>query len=45
MQATGVTQVCAGQSAGCEAAIHALRQLFESMATDGVLLVDADNAF
>ena len=45
MQATGVTQVCAGQSAGCEAAIHALRQLFESMATEAVLLVDADNAF
>ena len=29
---------------GCEVAIYALRQLFESMATNGVLLVDADNA-
>ena len=45
MQAAGATQVCAGQSAGCEAAIHALRQIFEVMGTDGVLLVDADNAF
>ncbi len=45
MHAAGAAQVCAGQSAGCEAAIHALRQLFAAMGTDGVLLVDADNAF
>ena len=38
-------QLCAGQSAGVEAAIHAMRQTFEADATDGVLLVDADNAF
>ena len=45
MQAAETTHVCAGQSAGCEAAIHALCQIFEAMGTDGILLVDADNAF
>ena len=45
VQATGATHICAGQSAGCEAAIHALHQIFEAMGTDGVLLVDADSAF
>ena len=45
MLAAGATQVCAGQSAGCEAAIHALRRVFEDVGFDGVLLVDADNAF
>jgi hypothetical protein len=45
LKATGVTQLCAGQEAGCEAAIHAMLQLFESDETDALLLVDADNAF
>ena len=45
MLAAGATQVCAGQSAGCEAAIHALRRVFEDVGSDLVLLVDADNAF
>lgn len=45
MHAAGAAQVCAGQPAGCEAAIHALRQLFAALGTDAVLLVDADNAF
>lgn len=43
--AAGSMQLCAGQSAGVEAAIHAMRQTFAADATDGVLLVDADNAF
>ena len=43
--AAGVTQVCAGHPAGCEAAIHALRKVFASLDSDAVLLVDADNAF
>ena len=42
MQGAGVTQICAGHPAGCEAAIHALRNVF---AEDAVMLVDADNAF
>ena len=44
MHAAGVTQVCAGHCAGCEATIHALCQVFSAFGTDAVLLVDADNA-
>ena len=44
-KAAGPTQLCAGQSGGVEAACHAMRQLFELDATDGLLLIDADNAF
>ena len=43
--AAGNLQLSAGQPAGCEAAVHAMRELFESTETDGVLLVDARNAF
>ena len=42
---TGPLQVCAGHLAGCEAAVHAMRQVFESAETEAVLLVDASNAF
>lgn len=45
LKATGATQLCAGQEAGCEAAIHSMMQLFEADETDALLLVDADNAF
>lgn len=45
MLATGATQVCAGHPAGCGAAIPALRNIFQDMDTDAVLLIDADNAF
>ena len=44
-QAAGPLQTCAGQGAGAEAAIHAMRQTFESEATEAVLLIDASNAF
>ena len=37
--------MCAGQQAGCEAAVHAINQLFQEDETDGVILVDAANAF
>ena len=37
--------MCVGHPAGCEAAIHALRNIFQDMDTDAVLLIDADNAF
>ena len=43
--AAGSLQLCAGQTAGCEAAVHAMRKIFEDSSTDGVLLVDASNAF
>ena len=43
--AAGPLQLCAGQDAGCEAAVHAMRQLFQSPDAEAVLLVDATNAF
>ena len=42
---TGPVQLCAGLQAGCEAGVHALRSLFADEDTEGVLLVDASNAF
>ncbi len=45
VEAAGASQVCAGHPSGCDAAIHALRQVFDSVGSDAVLLVDADNAF
>ena len=44
-EAAGPLQVCAGHSAGAEAAIHAMSQVFDEEGTDGVLLIDATNAF
>ena len=44
-EAAGPLQVCAGHSAGSEAAIHAMSQVFEEERTDGILLIDASNAF
>ena len=38
-------QVCAGQYAGAEAAIHAMRELYNDKDCEAVLLVDALNAF
>ena len=38
-------QVCAGHSAGSGAAIHAMSQVFVEEGTDGILLIDARNAF
>ena len=43
--AAGSLQLCAGQDAGFEAAVHAMCMIFESESTAGVLLVDASNAF
>lgn len=44
-QAVGSQQLCAGQEAGCEAAVHVMRSIFADETTEGVLLVDASNAF
>ena len=41
----GNLQVCAGQQAGCEAAIHAVRSMFDHPDCEAVLMVDASNAF
>ena len=43
--AAGPLQVCAGHQSGCEAAVHAMRQLFKAPETEAVILVDAANAF
>ena len=41
----GSCQLCAGQIAGVEAVVHAVRSSFDLDDTEGVLLVDASNAF
>ena len=38
-------QLCANQIAGVEAAVHAVRSSFDLDDTEGVLLLDASNAF
>ena len=37
--------MCGGQISGIEAAVHAVRSAFELETTEGVLLMDASNAF
>jgi len=44
-EAAGARQLCAGQLSGVEAAVHAVRKVFEDENTEAVLLVDASNAF
>ena len=44
-EASGCLQLCRGQIAGIEAAVHAVRAAFDSSDTEAVLLVDATNAF
>jgi len=44
-EVTGALQLCAGQEAGVEAAIHTMRDIFNDEDSDGILLVDARNAF
>ena len=43
--AVGNLQVCVGQQAGCEAAIHAMREIYEEPECEAVLMVDASNSF
>ena len=45
INASGSLQVCAGHKSGSEAAIHAMRNIFEADEMDAVLLIDASNAF
>ena len=42
---TGAFQLCAGQISGVEAAIHSMRTVFADDATEGMLFIDASNAF
>ena len=41
----GFQQLCAGQESGTEASIHSLREILDEDDTDGVLFLDASNAF
>ena len=42
-EAAGAIQLCAGQQAGCESAVHAMREIFANPDMEGILLVDAFN--
>ena len=44
-EAAGLNQLCGGQVAGIEAAVHSVRQLFNNENSEAMLLVDANNAF
>ena len=43
--AAGPYQLCAGQIAGTEAAVHAVRSVFNHDDSDAILLVDTTNVF
>ena len=45
VSATAPMQVCAGLPGGVEAAVHAVREIFENQETEALILVDANNAF
>ena len=45
INAAGPLQTCAGLKSGIEASIHAMRKIFQEDQTEGILLVDAENAF
>ena len=45
VSSAGSLQVCAGQEAESEAAIHATEKIFKEESTEADLLVDAENAF
>ena len=45
VQAVGSLQLAAGQPTSSEMAVHVMRKLFAKEDTEGVLLVDAQNAF
>jgi len=44
-EAVGALQLCAGHPVGVESAIHAMRGFLDDDSSDGILLIDADNAF
>ncbi len=45
VNATAPLQICAGVPGGVEAAVHAVREMYEDPNVEGILLVDAANAF
>ena len=45
MESCSDVQMCSGHEGGCEAAIHAMKEVFEAENSEAALLVDAANAF
>ena len=45
IDAVGPLQLAAGQDGGCEATIHAMEKMFTDENCEGILLVDATNAY
>ncbi len=45
LDAADNTQMCVGQTSGCEAATRSVRQSFDDSASEAALLIDANNAF
>ena len=43
--ACGTMQTCSGIASGIDAAIHCMKKVFEEDWCEGVILIDADNAF
>ena len=43
--ASGSLQTCSGVEAGIEAAIHSMRAIYSENESEGMLLIDASNAF
>ena len=41
----GPLQTCSGLKSGSEAAVHAMREYFDTEECEGILLIDAENAF
>ena len=44
-EAAGHIQLCAGHQAGPESAIYTMKTIFQEDQTEGVLLIEASNAF
>ena len=45
LQAAGSLQICGGKVAGSEAAIQGMHDIFNDDNTEGILSIDAENAF
>lgn len=45
LESVGSRQLCAGHEGGCEAAVHAVQHLYKADSVEGLLFVDASNAF
>ena len=45
LEAVGALQLCAGQDAGCESAVRAMKFIFEEDTTEAMIFVDASNVF